>query len=188
MRQVTVDTVISAPREEIYDFVVDLSRRPAYSDHYLKDYRLARANPVGKGAAARFLLDAPIFSERGELSITEADRPRRIVEEGRVGRLGRSRLVAVYDFIPQAGGTTRVELTTYGEPKTVIDRFKQRRVHRWMRRQSKTALERLRKIFEEPGTDELARATIAGTEPGRAPRFGAHVPAAPSRSATATDG
>ena len=188
MRQVTVDTVISAPREEIYDFVVDLSRRPAYSDHYLKDYRLARANPVGKGAAARFLIDAPVFSERAELSITEADRPRRIVEEGRVGRLGRSRMVAVYDFIPQAGGTTRIELTTYGEPKTMVDRFRQRRVHRWMRRQSKTALERLRKIFEEPGTDALARATIAGTEPGRAPRFGAHVPAAPSRSATATDG
>ena len=181
MRQVTVDTVISAPREEIYDFVADLSRRPAYSDHYLKDYRLARANPVGKGAAARFLLDAPIFSERGELSITEADRPFRIVEEGRVGRLGRSRMVAVYDFIAQAGGTTRVELTTYGEPKTVVDRFRQRGAHRWMRRQSKTALERLRKIFEEPGAQELARATIAGAEPGRAPRFGAHV-------GTATDG
>jgi len=186
MRQVTVDTVISAPREEIYDFVADLSRRPAYSDHYLKDYRLARANPVGKGAAARFLLDAPVFSERGELSITEADRPRRIVEEGRVGRLGRSRMVAVYDFTPQAGGTTRVELTTYGEPKTALDRFKQRGVHRWMRRQSKTALERLRKIFEEPGRQELARATVAGAEPGRAPRFGAHVPTA--RKATATDG
>ncbi len=175
MRQVTVDTVISAPREEIYDFVADLSRRPAYSDHYLKDYRLARANPVGKGAAARFLLDSPLFSERGELSITEADRPRRIVEEGRVGRRGRSRMVAVYDFIPQAGGTTRVELTTYSEPKTVLDGFKQARAHGWLRRQSKTALERLRKIFEEPGGEELAHVTVAGAEPGRAPRFGAHV-------------
>ena len=175
MRQVTVDTVISAPREDIFDFVADLSRRPAYSDHYLKDFRLARANPVGKGAAARFLLDAPLFSERGEFSITEADRPRRIVEEGRVGRLGRSRMVAVYDFTPGPGGTTRVELTTYSEPKTPLDRFKQGRVHGWMRRQSKTALERLRKIFEEPGTEEPARASIAATEPSRAPRFGGHV-------------
>jgi len=186
LRQVTVDTVISAPREEIYDFVADLSRRPAYCDHYLKDYRLARANPVGEGAAARFLLDAPIFRERAELSIVDADRPRRIVEEGRVGRLGRSRLVAVYDFVPQAGGTTRVELTTYGEPATALDRFKQRRVHRWMRRQSKKALERLRRIFEEPPKGELARATVAGAEPYRAPRFGAHVPKRPK--ATATDG
>ena len=186
MRQVTVDTVISAPREEIFDFVVDLSRRPAYCDHYLKDYRLARANPVGKGAAARFLLDAPIFSERAELAISEADRPRRIVEEGRVGRRGRSRLAAVYEFTPQAGGTTRVELTTYSEPKTMIDRIKQRGVHRWMRRQSKTSLNRLRRIFEEPQTGELARVSVAAAEPGRAPRFGAHVPS--REKAPVTDG
>ncbi len=175
MRQVSVDTVISVPREEVYDFVADLSRRPAYSDHYLKDYRLARANPVGKGAAARFLLDAPLFSQRGGLAITEADRPRRIVEEGRMGRLGRSRMVTVYEFVAQGGGSTRVELTTHAEPKTALDRFKQRWVHRWMRRQTETALERLRKIFEEPGGAEPARATVAGVEPGRGPRFGARV-------------
>lgn len=177
MRQVVVDTVISASREEVYDFVADLSRRPAYSDHYLKDFRLARANPVGKGAAARFLLDAPLFSERGEIAIVEADRPRRIVEEGRIGRLGRSRTVAVYDFIAEASGTTRVELTTYSEPKTRVDKFKQRRAHRWMRRQSKKALQRLRKIFEEPQDEELAQVGVAGYEGAKAPRFGAHVPA-----------
>ena len=175
MRHVTVDTVIAASAEEIYDFVADLSRRPAYSDHYLKDYRLARANPVGKGAAARFLLDAPVFSQRGELSITEADRPSRIVEEGRMGRLGRSRLLSVYKFTPEAEGRTRVGLAVYGEPKTALDRFKQRRAHRWLCRQSQTALERLRKVFEEPGGQELPRAKIAASEPGRAPRFGAHV-------------
>ena len=146
-----MSAVISAPREELFDFVVDLSNRPSYADHYLKDLRLARANPVGKGAAARFLLDTPIFSERGEIAIVEAIRPRRIVEEGRVGRLGRSRLVAVYEFMPEAGGVTRVELTTYSEPKTLVDRLKQRGIHRWMRRQTKKSLERLRKIFEEPG-------------------------------------
>jgi len=176
MRQVTVDTVISASLEEVYDFVVDLSRRPAYCDHYLKDYRLARANPVGVGAAARFLLSAPVFSERGEIAIVEADRPRRIVEEGRVGRLGRSRTVAVYEFVLEAS-KTRVELTTYSEPKTVVDRFKQRRAHRWMRRQTKKSLERLRKIFEEPQRDPLSQVGVAGYEGAKAPRFGAHVPA-----------
>jgi len=177
MRQVTVETVISAPREQVYDFVADLSRRPAYCDHFLKDYRLARANPVGEGAAARFLLDAPVFSERGEIAIAEADRPRRIVEEGRLGRLGRSRLLAVYDFVPEAGGVTRVELSTLSEPKTAVDRLKQRGAHRWMRRQTKTALERLRRIFEEPSAGELVRVDMAGYEGQKAPRFGAHVPA-----------
>ena len=176
MRQVTVDIVISAPRERIFDFVADLSRRPAYCDHYLKDYRLARANPVGEGAAARFLLDGPVFNERADLAIVEVDRPRRIVEEGRVGIRGRSRLVAIYDFIPE-GSATRVELTTYSEPKTAIDRLRQRGAHRWIKRQSKKALNRLRRIFEEPQEKELARAGIAGYEAAKAPRFGAHVPA-----------
>ena len=183
MRQVTVETVISAPREEIFDFVADLSRRPAYADHYLKDYRLAAADPVGEGAAARFLLDAPIFSERCEIAISQADRPRRIVEEGRVGRLGRSRMVAVYDFLPDAGGNTRVELTTFSEPKTMLDRMKQRGAHRWVRRQSKVALERLRRIFEEPGTEELARVRVAAHEPHTNPRFGRHVPRSEARAA-----
>lgn len=186
MRQVTVDTVISAPREDVFDLVADLSLRPSFADHYLKDYRLARANPVGKGAAARFLLDTPVFNERGEIAIVECDRPRRIVEEGRVGRVGRSRLLAIYDFIPGAGGSTRVELTTLSDPKTIVDRVRQTGIHVWVRRNTKKSLERLRRIFEEPGDAELTRTTVAGYEPSKAPRFGAHVPV--GRKAPAADG
>ncbi len=99
MRQVTVDAVISAPREEIFDFVVDLAGRPAYCDHFLDDYRLARVNPVGLGAAARFRLKAPLGKQYAELTITEVDRPRRIVEQVAVGRRGRNRSLAVYEFL-----------------------------------------------------------------------------------------
>src|SRR5919198_6063343 len=123
MREVTVETVISAPREKVFDFVADLATRPAYCDHYREDYRLARANPYGKGAAARFRLRAPLAKEYAELTITEADRPRRIVEEVRVGRLGRNRSLALYEFTPEAGHTTRIRLTTYSEPAKVIDRL-----------------------------------------------------------------
>lgn len=176
MRQVTVHSVISAPREEIFDFVADLSLRPAYCDHYLREYRLSRANPRGVGAAARFRLDGPLATEWAELEIKVCDRPKRIVEEGRVGRLGRSRLLAIYDFIPEAAGTTRVELTTYSEPKTVIDRITEIGASGWVRRQSRKALRRLRDIFETGPEGDLARATIAGHDPGKAPRYGDHVP------------
>lgn len=176
MREVTVHTVISAPRDEIFDFVSDLSRRPAFSDHYMREYRLARVNPRGVGAAARFRLKLPLAKEWAELEIKVCDRPKRIVEEGRIGRLGRSRLVAVYDFIPEAAGTTRVELTTYSEPATPIDKLKQTGAHGWMKRRSRRALRRLRDIFEAGGAEELARATIAGSDPGKAPRFGDHIP------------
>lgn len=174
MREVKVSTIISAPREAVFDLVSDLALRPSYSDHYLDDYRLARVDSVGVGAAARFRLDAPMSNEYAELTITKADRPRQIIEELRVGRRGRSRAVAVYDFSRESGNTTRVELTTYSEPATMVDRFRQFGAPSWMRRKTKKALERLRMIFEEPDRAELRRATIAGFEPDKAARFGVH--------------
>jgi uncharacterized protein YndB with AHSA1/START domain len=181
MREVTVHTMISAPREQIFDFVADLAGRPAYTDHYLDDYRLARPNAYGVGAAARFRLRAPLAREYAELTIVEADRPRRIVEEVRYGRRGRNRAVAVYELIREHAGLTRVELTTFSEPATPIDRVKEIGAAGWVRRQSKVALERLRRIFEEPPDRPLARATIAGYEPQKAARFGAHTGMDPAR-------
>jgi uncharacterized protein YndB with AHSA1/START domain len=182
VREVTVSTVISAPREQIFDFVCDLAGRPAYTDHYMRDYRLARVNPVGRGAAARFRMRLPLATLYAELEIREADRPRRIVEEMRVGRRGRNRSVAVYDFTPEAGGGTRVDLTSYGVPATSVDRIKELGASGWVRRKTRKALDRLRVIFEEPSDGELKRATIAGYEPATAPRFGGHPGMDPARA------
>ena len=113
-------------------------------------------------------------NEYAELTITEADRPRRIIEEIRVGRRGRNRSVAVYDFTRESAGVTRVELTTYSEPATMVDRFRQIGAAGWIRRKTRKSLDRLRTIFEEPRKEPLKRATIAGYEPNKAPRFGAH--------------
>jgi uncharacterized protein YndB with AHSA1/START domain len=181
MREVNVSKVISADRERIFDFVCDLAGRPAYTDHYMRDYRLARVYPVGEGAAARFQFKAPFAKDYAELEVREVDRPRRIVEELAVGRRGRNRFVAVYDFTQEAPGVTRVELTTYGEPATMVDRMKQIGAAGWLRRQTAKQLERLRMIFEEPPKEPLKRATIAGYEPAKAARFGAAVGTDPAR-------
>jgi len=178
MRLVTVHATISAPREEVFDLVADLSLRRAWCDHYQRDYRLARANPRGEGAAARFRLNLPFAHEWAQIEIKKADRPRRIVEEGGFGRRGRSKLVSVYDFLPESGGTTRVELTTFSEPGTVVDRIKHIASTGRMRRWSKKGLERLRNILEEGHEGELVRTTVAGYDPGKAPRFGDHIQAA----------
>jgi uncharacterized protein YndB with AHSA1/START domain len=182
VREVTVSTVISAPREQIFDFVCDLAGRPAYTDHFMRDYRLARVNPVGVGAASRFQLRAPFAKEYAELQITKVDRPRRIVEEVRVGRRGRNRSLAVYDFTSEGPAVTRVELTTFSEPATLVDRIRQLGAAGWLRRQTRKALERLRMIFEEPPRGELKRATIAGFEPDKAPRFGVAAGMDPARA------
>jgi uncharacterized protein YndB with AHSA1/START domain len=184
MREVSVAAIISAPREEVFDFVADLAARPTFTGHFMDDYRLARVQPVGVGASARFKLDAPLANEYAELTITKADRPRQIVEEIRVGRRGRNRSVAVYDFTRESANVTRVELTTFSEPATVVDRLKQIGAAGWMRRKTHKSLDRLRMIFEEPDRVELKRATIAGYEPEKAARFGAYAgmdPARPSK-------
>ncbi len=181
MREVTVSTTISAPREAVFDLVCDLAARPAYADHFMEDYRLARVDPVGVGAAARFKLGFPLGSEYAELTIAKADRPRQIIEESRVGRRGRNRSVAVYDFTRESASVTRVELTTYSEPATVIDRIKELGAAGWVRRQTRKSLERLRVIFEEPDRARMTRATIAGYEPDKAARFGGHAGMDPAR-------
>jgi uncharacterized protein YndB with AHSA1/START domain len=175
MRQVTVSIVISAPREQVFDFVADLSLRPSFTDHYLTEYRLARPDPVGLGAAARFKFDrSKNTSEWAGLEIKECERPRRIVEEGTIGRRGRSRIAAVYEFMPESGGSTRVELTTLSDPQALVDRIKQRGAAGWMKRQTRKSLERLRTILEDPENAELKRVTVAGYDDYKAPRFGAH--------------
>ena len=181
MREVTVSAVISAPREDVYDFVCDLAARPSFTDHFMDDYRLARVQPVGVGAAARFKLDAPLANEYAELTITKADRPRQIIEEIRVGRRGRNRWVAVHDFTRESPTVTRVELTTFSEPATRVDRLKEIGAAGWVRRKTRKALDRLRMIFEEPGRVELKRATIAGYDPEKAARFGAYAGMDPAR-------
>jgi hypothetical protein len=175
MVPVTVHTAIAAPREEIFDFVADLAYRPAWCDHFISDFRLAHPKSHGVGAAARFMLDAPFSAATWcEIAIAEYDRPRRIVERGRLWRQGRTPAAAVYEFLHDVHGLTRVELTVWTEPATLVDRFKEALGgRRWLRAQTKTALERLRLVFEERRDAPLARVGIAGYEPLKAPRFGA---------------
>ena len=181
MREVSVSTIISAPREEVFDFVADLAARPAITGHFMDDYRLARVQPVGVGASARFKLDAPLANEYAELTITKADRPRQIIEEIRYGRRGRNRSVAVYDFSRESANVTRVELSTFSEAATVVDRLKEIGAAGWIKRKTNRALDRLRMVFEEPKRVELKRATIAGYEPEKAARFGAYSGMDPAR-------
>jgi Polyketide cyclase / dehydrase and lipid transport len=173
MRSFTVHTSISAPREEVFDFVGDLAARVAYCDHYMQDFRLTRPKSSGVGAAARFVLDSPLASTWCEIAIAEYERPRRIVERARVWRLGRTPAVAVYEFLQDVQGVTRVELTVWTEPATRIDALKEATgARRWLRGQTKGSLERLRLVFEEEREAPLARASIAGYEPLKAARFG----------------
>ena len=173
MRPVVVRTFISAPREEIFDFAADYANRVSWTDHYIRDFRLARVNSVGLGAAALFEVDAPFNKQRAQFAITRYERPRRLGEEGGVGRLFRTHVWAELELAAARGGT-EVTLTVWSEPGTRWDAFKESLGARpWLKRNLRMALARLRVIFEERPERPLARATIAGYEPLKAARFGA---------------
>jgi len=173
MKPVTVHAQISAPPGDVYELIADVAARPAWLDHFAKDYRLLSPRSVGPGAGGRFRLDGPGGTRYVEFTIVDARPPRLVVDEGRTGRLGRTRWAAKYELTEPAEGVTRVDLTVSTEPENPIERLREAvGFDRFVRRRSAQALDRLRRILEESGEEAATRATIAGYEPRKAPRFG----------------
>jgi uncharacterized protein YndB with AHSA1/START domain len=172
---VALDTYISAPREELFDFVADIAARPAWNDHFQSEFHLTRpTRSAMAGSGARYRTDPPFQNQLyTDLAIVELDRPRRIFEEGVQGRLNRGRVQIVWDFFQEGPELTRVAFEMRTEPGGRLQQVAQGLgAHGYYKRQYKTALERLRMIFEERPEGELARATVAGYEPLKAPRYG----------------
>ena len=164
--------MISAPRDDLFEFLADVSNRVAWMDNFLTDYRLTRVHPVGVGAGAAFVIDAPIFPLRAEYQIVESESGRRLVERGRIGRLGRTTGWTEWE-LSEAYGSTELIVTAWSEPGTRWDAFKESFGARpWLRRQLSVSLRRLRKIFEEQTERPLARAGVAGYEPLKSARYG----------------
>ena len=173
MLPVSARVAISAPREQVFDFVADLAYREAWMDHCISDLRLTHPKSHGEGAAARYRLQAPFYRPWLESQIAEADRARRILEITRGGRNGRTHGEIAFEFSRQGRDMTRVELTIWSEPGTPRERFMERLGARpWLKRQARVALERLRAVFEERPDAPLVRATVAAWEPHKAARFG----------------
>lgn len=170
MDPLTVSIVVSAPREEVFDYLQDIANHPEFTDHYLVDWHLTRIDSVGRGAGARFRVTAPgnRFSW-GDVTFAEVERPHRIVEVGRTGKNNRIRTVGVYELAPVAGGATRVSFTLQTAPATLSDRLMEGLGARgWLRRKNQRALRRLRSILEEGAGAGAGRAergrrvTVAG--------------------------
>jgi uncharacterized protein YndB with AHSA1/START domain len=159
-------TIDRAP-EEVYDYLFDVANHAEFTDHYLKDFRLTREDSLGTGAGARFRVDAPLnrFSW-ADITIAEAERPRRIVQRGRTGKFNRIRLMSSYALEPIGGGSsTRLTMTTETEPpKLPSDKIMELLARRWFKRKQGKAVKRLRSILEE-NEQRGARATIAGGGP-----------------------
>jgi uncharacterized protein YndB with AHSA1/START domain len=160
---VTVSIVISASREQVFDYLQDIANHPEFTDHYLVDWHLTREDSIGRGAGARFRVKAPgnRFSW-GDSTFTEVARPHRIVEVGRTGKTNRIRTLGVYELAPAPGGATRVQFTLETEASVLSDRIMETFGGRlWLKRKNEKAMRRLRSILER-GEGRGERVTLAG--------------------------
>lgn len=168
MRPVSATVTIDAPRERVYDLLSDLSARPAFTDHFMGEYRLERENPVGPGAAARFrLVDSGAWLDT--VIDEDSERPHLLREHGLGGRANRVPNFTVWELADGPGrGGCEVTVTFWTEPQGPLDKV--REViggSRHLRRGWRRALARLRDVAESD--QPVERVGIAGTD--RLPAF-----------------
>jgi uncharacterized protein YndB with AHSA1/START domain len=163
MDPITVETTISLPREEVFEYLADIANHAEFTDHYMVDWHLTREDPYGQGAGARFRIKAPLARFNwGDVTFVEVQPPYKIVERGRWGKYNRIRMLGIYTLSPGPAGTTVVEFSFETDPVMPSDRFMEMLGGRaWTKRQAGRALRRLRRILEED-RDRGKRATLAG--------------------------
>lgn len=162
MGPISLTTTVDASRERVFDFIADLSLRPSWTDHFASDFRLERLEPSGVGAAVRCFVDAPGGVRFMETVIAEAERPHLIVENGRGGRLDRTRIRTNWELVEGPGGVTEVRLTFWTEPGSLLDRVAELPLaKRWWKRNWSRALRRLQEVVES-GREPANRIGVAG--------------------------
>jgi uncharacterized protein YndB with AHSA1/START domain len=162
MGPVTATISIDVPRERVFEVVADLANRPAFCDHFAREYHLQRLESRGIGAAARYHAEARGFPIWLETVITELEPPHRIVERGHGSRADRMAVGTAWELVDGPGATTEVEVAFWFEADSPIDAAKAKLgAERWYRKQWTTALRRLRDLLEAGETIEPLR--VAGT-------------------------
>src|SRR4249919_83442 len=122
MGPVSAEIEIDVARQRAFDAIVDLSLRPAFTDHFLTGFRLTRIEARGVGAGARFRIAVRPRRVWADTTIVEAEEPHRIVERGRCGRANRIPTTTLWDLIEGPGSLTTVRVSFWSEPTNPVDR------------------------------------------------------------------
>jgi uncharacterized protein YndB with AHSA1/START domain len=165
VRPISATVLIDVPRERVFDLLTDLSIRPAFTDHFIGDYRLERLEPRGVGAAARFRLRGRYWMNT---VIEAAERPHLVRESGHGGRSNRVGVFTVWELAEGASpDTCEARVVFWTEPASRLDKLRERRLSRGLRRDWKRALVRLRAVAE--AGQAIERVTVGGGD--RLPAF-----------------
>ncbi len=146
MQPVTVTTDIARPREQVFEFLDDLSNHAGFLDHFLVDWEFSGpARGVGAKATAR--VSAPGSQDWTDFEVVDAKPPERIVEEG-VGAKGKRHTRGTYFLSDRPDGGTDVafKLEWLAAPRT--ERLIPPLSRAFLRRSNGKALRRLKKQLE----------------------------------------
>jgi uncharacterized protein YndB with AHSA1/START domain len=160
MGPVSAEVEIDVPRQRVFEAIADLALRPAFTDHFLADFRLTRIESSGVGAGARFRFAVWPRAVWMDTTIAEVDGPHRLVEHGCGGRVNRIPSTTLWELTEGPGSLTKVRVSYWTEPSNPVDRALELLSgasipyeRRW-----REALRRLRDLLEsgELGDDRVA--------------------------------
>ena len=142
MKPITVTTTIRRPREEVFDFLAPLANHEAFTDHVLKDWRVA---PDGR--SVKVTVHAPGQKVEAEIVALEEDRPARTVERT-TSAGGKRRTLGTYRLTDAPDGATRVEFEITYEAAPLADRLTAPVGRAFLRKVNNRSMERLKELLE----------------------------------------
>lgn len=160
MGPVFTEVDIDAPREEIFDYLMDFDTRPFLYGETVGSFRLLRLDSRGVGAGARWQFKRK--KAWADSSINAAEAPRRISERGVTGRYNKTATGTEWEMEETATGVTRVRISYWTVPTGIAKAFDRMTGGAgWHRRRLKQAGLRLRDVVET-GRAERAEVPVAG--------------------------
>jgi uncharacterized protein YndB with AHSA1/START domain len=163
MGPVSAEIEIDVAREEAFEAIADLARRPSFTDQFLTGFHLTRIESAGVGAGARFRVGPGRRSVWMDTTIDKLEPPHKIVEHGRGGRNNRIPTTTVWELLEGRGGLTQVNVSHWTEPANPVDRVLEALsgTARWQEKHWREALRRLRDLLES-GEHPPSPVAVAG--------------------------
>jgi hypothetical protein len=147
VKPVTVSVAVLQSPEQVYDFLDVLSNHEAFLDHFLVDWKFS--GPArGIGAKAEARTNAPMSQDWTEFEVVEAERPKRIVEEG-VGLKGKRRTRGTYRLEPLPNGGTEISFELAWIESARAESLIPPMTRAFLKRPNAKAMRRLAKLLAE---------------------------------------
>ncbi len=137
--QVTID--VPYPREHVFDFLDVMSNHEPFTNHMLQDWEYSGPGR-GIGSKARVTVKAGGRTEKVEIEVIAAERPRSIVEQN-LSAGGKRIGTGTYTLDELPDGRTRIAFEYAWRRPLISDRVAAPLVRAILRRGNQRAMERL---------------------------------------------